>query len=62
MLDEGHYATISAPDGPVLYNALHFIQDPEELAVRNNDRRAAFTLRRFVASLLPMPRLPDSES
>lgn len=48
MLDEEHYATISAPDGlPVLYNALHFIQDPEELAIRNN-ARAAFTLRRFV--------------
>ncbi|KAI5987597.1 armadillo-type protein [Pisolithus albus] len=30
---------------PVLYNALHFIQDPEELAIRSN---AAFTLRRFI--------------
>ncbi|KAI6117784.1 armadillo-type protein [Pisolithus thermaeus] len=30
---------------PVLYNALHFIQDAEELAIRTN---AAFTLRRFI--------------
>ncbi|KAG6335501.1 hypothetical protein ID866_3590 [Astraeus odoratus] len=30
---------------PVLYNALYFLQDPEELAVRTN---AAFTLRRFI--------------
>lgn len=30
---------------PVLYNALHFIQDPEELVIRSN---AAFTLRRFI--------------
>ncbi|KAI6043542.1 armadillo-type protein [Pisolithus marmoratus] len=30
---------------PVLYNSLHFVQDPEELAIRSN---AAFTLRRFI--------------
>ena len=30
---------------PGLYNALHFIPDPEELAIHNN---AAFILRRFV--------------
>lgn len=51
---------------PVLYNALHFIQDPEELAIRSN---AAFTLRRFIgvvvdnstadaSSLLPRVVLP----
>jgi U3 small nucleolar RNA-associated protein 20 len=45
-LNEERYVTLSARDWlPVLYNALHFIQDPEELAIRNN---AAFTLRRFV--------------
>ncbi|KAJ7707727.1 armadillo-type protein [Mycena rosella] len=30
---------------PVLYSMLHFIQDPAELAIRNN---AAFTMRHFV--------------
>ena len=45
-LNEELYVTLSARDWlPVLYNTLHFIQDPEELAIRNN---AAFTLRRFV--------------
>ena len=45
-LNEAHYLTLSSRDWlAVLYNALHFIQDPEELAIRNN---AAFTLRRFV--------------
>ena len=45
-LNEERYASLSARDWlPVLYNALHFVQDPEELAIRNN---AAFTLRRFV--------------
>ncbi|KAG6382181.1 armadillo-type protein [Boletus reticuloceps] len=45
-LNEERYLTLSPRDWlPVLYNALHFVQDPEELAVRNN---AAFTLRRFV--------------
>ena len=50
MLDEEHYLTTSAPDGPVLYNALYFIQDPEELAIRNN-AGAAFTLRRFIGNV-----------
>ena len=45
-LNEERYVTLSPRDWfPILYNALHFIQDPEELAIRNN---AAFTLRRFV--------------
>ena len=45
-LNEEYYLTLLARDWlPVLYNALHFIQDPEELAIRTN---AAFTLRRFV--------------
>lgn len=46
-LNEERYVTLSTRDWlPVLYNALHFVQDPEELAIRNN---AAFTLRRFVS-------------
>ena len=45
-LNEERYVALSARDWlPVLYNALHFVQDPEELAIRNS---AAFTLRRFV--------------
>ncbi|KIJ63496.1 hypothetical protein HYDPIDRAFT_133895 [Hydnomerulius pinastri MD-312] len=45
-LNDQQYETLSCRDWlPVLYNALHFIQDPEELAIRNN---AAFTLRRFI--------------
>ncbi|KAG8220545.1 armadillo-type protein [Butyriboletus roseoflavus] len=45
-LNETRYLTLSCRDWlPVLYNALHFVQDPEELAIRNN---AAFTLRQFV--------------
>ena len=45
-LNEERYGTLSAREWlPISYNALHFIQDPEELAIRNN---AAFTLRRLV--------------
>lgn len=45
-LNETMYKSISASDWlPILYNMLHFIQDPVELAVRNN---AAFTLRHFI--------------
>lgn len=50
-LNEERYATLSTRDWlPISYNALHFIQHPEELAIRNN---AAFTLRRLVGVLAP---------
>ncbi|KAF9234002.1 armadillo-type protein [Melanogaster broomeanus] len=55
-LNDQRYETLSHRDWlPVLYNALHFVQDPEELAIRNN---AAFTLRRFVGLLLMRTVLP----
>ncbi|EGO26080.1 hypothetical protein SERLADRAFT_367707 [Serpula lacrymans var. lacrymans S7.9] len=45
-LNEQIYASLSPHDWlPIIYNMLSFIQDPEELAVRNN---ASFTLRHFV--------------
>ncbi|KAG9319004.1 hypothetical protein JVU11DRAFT_1124 [Chiua virens] len=45
-LNEESYAILSTHEWlPALYNALYFIQDPEELAICNN---AAFTLRRFI--------------
>ncbi|KAF9222298.1 hypothetical protein BS17DRAFT_735750 [Gyrodon lividus] len=45
-INDQRYETLSCREWiPILYNALHFVQDPEELAIRNN---AAFTLRRFV--------------
>ena len=45
-LNETLYSSLSPEDWlPILYNMLHSIQDPVELAVRNN---ASFTLRRFV--------------
>jgi U3 small nucleolar RNA-associated protein 20 len=45
-LNEKQYKLLSLRDWlPLLYNMLHFIQDPTELAVRNN---ASFTLRHFV--------------
>ncbi|EIN06636.1 hypothetical protein PUNSTDRAFT_90339 [Punctularia strigosozonata HHB-11173 SS5] len=45
MNEEAH-ATLTAREWlPILYNSLHFIQDPEELAVRNN---AAQSLKRFI--------------
>ena len=44
--NEERYVSLSPRDWlPILYNALHFIQDPEELVIRNN---AAYTLRRFI--------------
>ncbi|EIW80199.1 hypothetical protein CONPUDRAFT_124919 [Coniophora puteana RWD-64-598 SS2] len=45
-INERFYKTATIRDWlPVLYNALHFIQDPEELAVRNS---AGLTFRRFL--------------
>ena len=45
-LNETLYSSLSPEDWlPILYNMLHSIQDPVELAVRNS---ASFTLRRFV--------------
>ena len=45
-LNETLYKSLSEQDWlPLLYNMLHFIQDPAELAVRNN---ASFALRHFV--------------
>lgn len=46
LLNEDIYRTIRPVDWvPVINNMLFFIQDPEELAIRNN---ASFSLRRFV--------------
>ncbi|KAH7909651.1 armadillo-type protein [Hygrophoropsis aurantiaca] len=45
-LNDHQYSSLSSRDWlPVVYNMLHFIQDPDELAVRNN---AAFAFRRLV--------------
>jgi len=45
-LNDQQYETLTCRDWlPVLYNALHFVQDPEELVIRSN---AAYTLRRFI--------------
>ncbi|KAH0588866.1 hypothetical protein H2248_004657 [Termitomyces sp. 'cryptogamus'] len=45
-LNETQYKTLSCLDWlPLIYNMLHFIQDPAELAVRNN---ASFALRHFI--------------
>ncbi|KAL4079019.1 armadillo-type protein [Scleroderma citrinum] len=45
-INDQQYETLTRRDWlPVLYNVLHFVQDPEELAIRSN---AAFTLRRFI--------------
>ncbi|PFH47399.1 hypothetical protein AMATHDRAFT_67804 [Amanita thiersii Skay4041] len=44
-LNENTYKTLSAAEWlPVLYNALYFVQDHEELAIRSN---SSFTLKRF---------------
>ncbi|KAF8623398.1 hypothetical protein AX17_007436 [Amanita inopinata Kibby_2008] len=45
-LNENLYKVLAVTDWPpVLYNALHFIQDHEELAIRNN---SSLTMRKFV--------------
>ena len=45
-LNDQQYEMLTSRDWlPVLYNALHFLQDPEELVIRSN---AAYTLRRFI--------------
>ncbi|KAJ3843214.1 hypothetical protein F5878DRAFT_721627 [Lentinula raphanica] len=45
-LNESLYQNLSVPDWlPILYNMLNFIQDPEELAIRNH---ASFSMRHFV--------------
>lgn len=56
-LNEMLYRTLSCEDWlPVLYDMLHFIQDPVELAIRNN---ASFAMRHFIdtVSSLPTPDL-----
>ncbi|KAG1774596.1 hypothetical protein EV702DRAFT_1123142 [Suillus placidus] len=46
LLNEQKYAALSCREWlPVLSNALYFVQDTDELAIRNN---AAFTIRRFI--------------
>ena len=46
LINEQKYAIFSCREWlPVLSNALYFLQDAEELAIRNH---AAFTLRRFI--------------
>ncbi|KAG1837303.1 hypothetical protein DFJ58DRAFT_863052 [Suillus subalutaceus] len=46
LLNEEKYAALSYREWfPVLSNALYFVQDPDELAIRNN---AAFTIRCFI--------------
>ncbi|KAG2115669.1 armadillo-type protein [Suillus cothurnatus] len=46
LLNEQKYAVLSCREWlPVLSNALYFVQDADELAIRNN---AAFTIRRFI--------------
>ncbi|KAG1731833.1 armadillo-type protein [Suillus paluster] len=59
LLNEQKYATLSCREWlPVLSNALYFVQDPEELAIRNN---AAFTIRRFI-DLTCDPSNPEFET
>jgi U3 small nucleolar RNA-associated protein 20 len=58
-LNDQRYETLSCRDWlPLLYNALHFVQDQEELAIRNN---AAFTLRRFVGVVADSASAAESE-
>ncbi|KDQ13943.1 hypothetical protein BOTBODRAFT_33064 [Botryobasidium botryosum FD-172 SS1] len=58
-LNETTYKTLTVREWlPVLYNMLHFIQDPEELAVRGN---AAYTFRRYV-DVLSTTRAPELEA
>ena len=46
-LNDQQYETLTCRGWlPVLYNVLHFVQDPEELVIRSN---AAYTLRRFIS-------------
>lgn len=46
LINEQKYAVLSCREWlPVLSNALYFVQDADELAIRNN---AAFTIRRFI--------------
>ena len=52
-LNETQYKSLSPSDWlPVLYNMLHFIQDPVELAVRNH---ASYALRHFVGLVAVHP-------
>ncbi|KAF9060675.1 armadillo-type protein [Rhodocollybia butyracea] len=46
QLNDTLYGTLSVSDWlPILYNMLGFIQDPEELAIRNN---ASYSMRHFI--------------
>ncbi|KAG0701153.1 armadillo-type protein [Suillus ampliporus] len=59
LLNEQKYATLSCREWlPVLSNALYFVQDADELAIRNN---AAFTIRRFI-DLTCDPSHPEFEA
>ncbi|KAF5389929.1 hypothetical protein D9757_003643 [Collybiopsis confluens] len=57
-LNDSLYQNMAVSDWlPVLYNMLHAIQDPEELAIRNS---ASFTIRRFI-DLLAMQTSAEHE-
>ena len=46
LLNEQLYATLTPREWlPILYNMLHFVQDPEEMAIRVN---SAYAMRRFI--------------
>lgn len=46
QLNDSLYATLTISDWlPILHNMLSFIQDREELAIRNN---ASFSMRRYI--------------
>lgn len=53
LLNETLYSTLTVREWlPLMYNMLHFIQDPEELSIRSN---AAYALRRFVEMVAQRP-------
>jgi U3 small nucleolar RNA-associated protein 20 len=53
LLNETLHKTLACEDWlPLLYNMLHFIQDPVELAIRNN---ASFAMRHFVDIVSSQP-------
>ncbi|KAJ8592088.1 DRIM-domain-containing protein, partial [Rhizopogon salebrosus TDB-379] len=59
LLNEQKYAALSCHEWlPVISNALYFVQDAEELAIRNH---AAFTLRHFI-DLTCDPSHPEMET
>ncbi|KAF9461849.1 armadillo-type protein [Collybia nuda] len=53
VLNETSFKTLSVSDWlPLLYNSLHFIQDPAELAVRNN---ASYSMKHFIDVVAAQP-------